>query len=95
MSKRADLQVLESMHAKLAQAFAEGIEPEPVLDKEGNCVGYKRNPAILSAARQFLKDNNIAGAAVEGNEVEKLAKSLGNLPYGDDELTHIDPHFTH
>ena len=56
---RATESALSDLHDALAKAFAQAIKPKPIIDAEGEILGYETSPAALNAARQFLKDNNI------------------------------------
>ena len=73
MSKASEL-ALSELHAQLANVLKAGLS---VLDDEG-----KPNTALLSVARQFLKDNHIETASgVQAGPLHGLA----GLPVFDDE----------
>lgn len=74
MSKASEKE-LSSLHAELASILKESIQPEPILNGEGEVVGKKYNAAALNAARQFLKDNNIT-STLDSKPVADLVDSL-------------------
>jgi hypothetical protein len=78
---KASTKALDALHCQLASVLKSSIE------------GYvgaedtKGLASILNVARQFLKDNDIAGLAAEGSAIKSLAESLpfiGNEIHGDD-----------
>ena len=73
MSK-ASQQALSELHAALAKTLQEGLL---ILDEEG-----RPNPALLSVARQFLKDNFITADAAAS---EGPLKGLAGLPVFDED----------
>lgn len=73
-SKRASDNELSELHAELARVLKKAVE---FTDEAGQPVA-----ALLSVARQFLKDNHIEGAAVPGTPLGDLAE----LPVFDDDL---------
>lgn len=92
MSKAAKEGELQSLHAALAKTLAEAvIETEikivdiPDESAEGGTrkVAVRtRNAAVLNAARQFLKDNNIACAPGHpSKDLRDLDAAVGELPF--------------
>lgn len=75
MSK-ADNNEMNALHGTLAGVLKEAMVPEPVLDREGNVVGKRWNAAILSVARQFLKDNGIETLPGASKPLQELAAVL-------------------
>ena len=73
-SKRASDAALGSLHEELAQVLIKAVQFK---DDQG-----LPQAALLSVARQFLKDNHIEGAAVPGSPLGELA----NLPVFDDDI---------
>jgi len=72
-NKAAKEAELQNLHAELAKVMKEAIHE---VDDEG-----RRNAAVLNAARQFLKDNNIQCArGAPSPEITDLAKAY-NLPF--------------
>lgn len=83
MAGKASAAELDRLHGELAKVMLVAIKPEPVLDAEGTLVGHKLNAALLSAARQFLKDNGVEGPAKP--ELGALAAALLDpLPFATD-----------
>ena len=76
--KKADEQAMDSLHGQLALVLTEHLKG--TIDPE---TGTKipAPAAILSVARQFLKDNGIDAVAKKGSPLGELA----NLPVFDDE----------
>lgn len=81
---------LDALHGHLARVLAEAIEEKepkvvelPDADAEGGkrkAVVMVRNAAVLSVARQFLKDNGIEGPASPGvGELASKASKAGLL----------------
>jgi hypothetical protein len=66
------------LHEVLAKSLADAItEGVPVKDDETGTVYKAPAPAaLLSVARQFLKDNNIEAVATPDSPVGRLANSL-------------------
>lgn len=83
MSK-ADNDAMESLHGKLARILDAGLDPEPILDRDGVVVGKRVNAALASVARQFLKDNGIESAPGTNPAVSSLAAKLPFPEPGDD-----------
>ena len=86
MSKAASRPELEELHAALALELASAIKEVEVTVEEtegGTVVSKKRNAAILSVARQFLKDNNVDCAA--GRPSKPLQALAASLPFTPDE----------
>lgn len=85
----AAVSALEQLHAKLADTLKDAMKGEPVVDKEsGEVMGYKLNAAVLSVARQFLKDNGIESLPAEGSPLAGLHASLPFAARGDDSEEH-------
>lgn len=90
---------LNTLHAELAQTFAEAIKEQEVkvislpdgLDEAGEVkmvptIVKVRNAAILNAARQFLKDNGIECAPGNPSQpVKDLAEVVKKLPFTPDD----------
>lgn len=72
-SKRASENELSELHAELARVLTKAVQHK---DETGQPVA-----ALLSVARQFLKDNHIEGQAVPGSPL----KELSDLPVFDDD----------
>jgi len=90
MSKASD-KSLGELHGILAQTLAKGIiEGEDVVTKDGEVVRKSASPALLSVARQFLKDNHIEASA--GNKdmsvLEKAMQDMAELPYEGEKANH-------
>lgn len=75
---KADEVIMDSLHGTLANVLKEALQG--TVDPE---TGIKLPPqaAILSVARQFLKDNGIDAVAKKGSPLSELA----NLPVFDDD----------
>jgi hypothetical protein len=71
-------EALESLHKALAETLATAItEGIPMKDDDTGVITKAPAPAaLLSVARQFLKDNGIEALAVPGTPVHKLSASL-------------------
>ena len=67
-AKRASDEALASLHAKLAEVLKEGLALKDELGRP--------NPALLSVARQFLKDNKIEAEAPPGSPLGDLNEGL-------------------
>jgi hypothetical protein len=84
MSNKADAAVMDSLHGELAKVLADllkgSINPET-----GQVVPPQA--AVLSVARQFLKDNGIDGIAKQGTPLHNLA----NLPVFDEDDDNVIP----
>jgi hypothetical protein len=76
MAARKD--ALQNLHEVLANTLADAItQGIPIKDEETGEVHKAPAPAaILSVARQFLKDNNIEAVAVPGKPLHSIASSL-------------------
>lgn len=59
---------LEKLHERVAEAYAKGIE----LDMDENIF----NPALLSAAAKFLKDNEISADVKSDDDLGLLRSKL-------------------
>lgn len=59
----ASIKELNELHKLLAETFAVQIKTDP-------------SPAMLSAARQFLRDNNIASSPEHDTRLNQLVASL-------------------
>ena len=86
----AAIPAMERLHAALADTLKEAMKGEPVTvtDKETGevtVVGVKLNAAVLSVARQFLKDNGIESVATPGSPIDGLHAALPFAARGDDE----------
>jgi hypothetical protein len=82
--KRATAAQLESLHGTLAKHFAEVMEKGVrVLVKnsagEQEIAYIDAPPALVNAARQFLKDNGIEGAALDDKTKTTLADKLAEM----------------
>ena len=66
-------QELQDLHTELAKVLKKHVSKK-YTDEEGN--DAPPPAAILNVARQFLKDNNIDGVAVEGSPLGELAQRL-------------------
>lgn len=75
MSK-ADNNSLGDLHGVLANCLKEAMQPEPVMDKDGNEVGKRYNAAILNVVRQFLKDNGVEALPSANKPLQELAAAL-------------------
>jgi hypothetical protein len=75
MSQKASETELSKLHNELASLLKQAIQPEPVLDREGEVVGTKINAAALNVARQFLKDNNIT-STLDSKPMRELVADL-------------------
>jgi hypothetical protein len=78
MSK-ASQALMEELHGQLAKSLAEAVKDGvTVMDKEGNPLKMDCPAAVLSVARQFLKDNHIEGGF--GNaDLSDLEKAMGEM----------------
>lgn len=74
----ASKDAMEALHKVLADTLAQAItEGIPIVDKEtGEVLKAPAPAAILSVARQFLKDNNIEALRVPGSPIAKLSTAL-------------------
>jgi hypothetical protein len=96
MSKAAPKTRLEELHDQLARVLAEAIHEREVkvieLPDESAEGGtrkvtvHTRNAAILNAARQFLKDNNIEAPVGGTAALNDLKNEVSKLPFGEDPL---------
>lgn len=89
----AAVPALERLHAALADTLKDAMKGEPVTvtDKETGevtVVGMKLNAAVLSVARQFLKDNGIEAIPAEGSPLAGLHAALPFAARGDDPEEH-------
>lgn len=76
MSKAANMEVLEALHAKLAEVITEGLNG--TTDEDGNL--KPPSPALITAALKFLKDNGVEAAKGSNNAaLAALADRLKNL----------------
>lgn len=75
MANGASKEALGDLHSALANVLLEALG-ETYTDDEGRPLPPPA--AILSVARQFLKDNGIEGQAVTGSPIKSL---LDNLPF--------------
>jgi hypothetical protein len=75
---KADEKELGTLHGTLAKILRESLEQEYLSDS-----GERLPPpaAILSVARQFLKDNKIEGISVKGSALHDLS----DLPIFEDD----------
>ena len=77
MGKKASSETMEILHAALANHFKDAIEKGVmVMSKDGVLERVDASPALLNAARQFLKDNGIEGPEVDNNTKQTLADKL-------------------
>jgi hypothetical protein len=67
---KASPKALDALHCQLASVLKSSIEGYAAAEDT------KGLASILNVARQFLKDNDIAGLAVEGSAIKSLAESL-------------------
>ena len=82
----AAIPAMERLHAALADTLKDALKGEPVVDKDsGEVLGYKLNAAVLSVARQFLKDNGIESVPTEGSPLAGLHAALPFAARGDAE----------
>ena len=82
-SNTASKDAMEALHGELAKVLTGAIrEGVVVVDKETG--ESHKNPApaaILSVARQFLKDNNIDSVGnADTNDLEKAMEEMNDLP---------------
>jgi hypothetical protein len=73
---KAELSMMEQLHELLASTLKDQIN-KGVNSEDGIA------PAMLSVARQFLKDNHIetAGHKGDASEIEKALDDMNSLPY--------------
>jgi hypothetical protein len=67
---------MKNLHKELCAALHEAIQPETILDKEGNVVGRKRSAAALAVAVKFLKDNRIEAVDAPGSSLAQLRDAV-------------------
>lgn len=67
---KASTKALDALHCQLASVLRDSI------DGYKGAEDTKGLASILNVARQFLKDNDIAGLAAEGSAIKSLADSL-------------------
>lgn len=86
MSRASD-NFLANLHSMIAEEFARQLkEGTRVPTKDGFVETISPTPALLNAARQFLKDNHIeATGGDEDSALNRLAKSMGSFSHEDDE----------
>lgn len=70
MAKRASEEVLDALHAKVAEELLRRL------------IGGEASPAELNAAIKFLQNNGIEAVSTPGSNLDKLANAL---PKFDDE----------
>jgi len=75
---KADAMAMDSLHGQLAKVLTEALKGS--VDPETGAQ-LAAPAAILSVARQFLKDNGIDSTAKAGSPIHELA----NLPQFDDD----------
>ncbi len=86
MTSRASSDLLNGLHALLAEEFEKRIrDGEPTLTKEGETVTLPCPASVLTAARQFLKDNHIESLPGSGGPLDKLAKVMSGLVEDDED----------
>lgn len=74
---RAKSEVMNLLHAKLAQVMLEALDGETIKDEDGNEIVFKaNNPALFTAVARFLKDNNIVTVPDSADAVDDLKKKL-------------------
>jgi hypothetical protein len=81
--KTASKAAMEALHGELAKVLTGAIrEGVMVTDKETGETHKNPAPAaILSVARQFLKDNNIDSVGnADTNDLEQAMKDMNDLP---------------
>lgn len=78
MLNKADAVAMDSLHGQLAKVLTEALKG--TTDAETGLV-IPAPAALLSVARQFLKDNGIDSTAKAGSPIHELA----NLPQFDDD----------
>lgn len=74
---------MEELHGVLAKTLSDAIkEGVTVLDKEGNPMVVSTPAAVLSVARQFLKDNHIEGGFGNADltDLEKAMSEMNDMP---------------
>lgn len=80
---------LNELHTLLCEELTDAVKNgQEIVTKDGIKIRTKASPALLNVIRQFLKDNNVEGAA----EIKDspLAGLLKNLPaYGDEDDAHL------
>jgi hypothetical protein len=82
MSKKASEEVMEELHATLAEVLANAIGAMPKDEP---------NASLINVARQFLKDNGIDGVAVTGSALERVKDSLPSFDEDDDDYESVVP----
>jgi hypothetical protein len=91
MSKRASQDLMDKLHAVLAEDMLERVtKGEEVVVGKGEDQRIERvkcSAATLNVVRQFLKDNHIEGIPVQGSVLGKLVDSLPD--YDEDEATNV------
>lgn len=75
------MDALSDLHAKLAEVLKDAVAE--TVDEEGRV--QAPNAAILSVARQFLKDNAITADLEKNKDLSELDERLNALPSFDDE----------
>lgn len=83
MSKSATKSAMEALHGVLASTLSQAIKDGVVVvDKEtGEAHKSPAPAAILSVARQFLKDNNIDSVGnADVTDLEQAMEEMNNLP---------------
>ena len=78
MTNKADEVAMDSLHGQLAKVLTEALKGS--VDPETG-LAVPAPAAILSVARQFLKDNGIDAVVKKGSPLSELA----NLPQFDDD----------
>jgi hypothetical protein len=79
---KADAEALGGLHKQLADVLTEAItdgvlatdkDGAVILDENGKPLRHAAPAALLSVARQFLKDNKIEALPIKGSPLDKLA----------------------
>lgn len=80
----ADSKAMQALHAELAKVLTNAIKNgQEVVTKEGEVVKQDAPAAVLSVARQFLKDNDITSGkgAKDMSELERALADMEDMPF--------------
>jgi len=69
-------EALGRLHQTVAQTLIAQLEGEPIFDDEGEEIGRKLDPRVLTAAITFLNNNKIKANPFISAEVSEIEKKL-------------------